>query len=345
MSNGFQLFLYTVDEYRRFAKHLPIKSPAGLSDGYAEADYIGVQVRLMLLRKYYGSSIKENVNFKRLLEEAKTAYPGKMDEWKSLSNEFDQIENQQIEHLLADGTKLNLYTTIEDTVYGLYLHADENKINRLEKTAEAIRFFCTRKYIIEIEGIIFRLYDLLVECGVNPKTVLSPERSPMVYLGDTSKNAQAVTASPYWSNVYGHDATDADMEKIAQELTPEESEILELCVAFTDELKNKPLQVEKLRKFIHPAARSDWGNFETAQNFFCSIPKPGVSTRVRYNDSKDTAYVRILPNVDDAFYMETPHVFSGCYEFALGKWFGKWMIYSFGDHLDSIYTLKRQKTD
>ena len=342
MANSFQLFLYTVDEYKRFANHLPIKKPTGLSDDYAESDYIGIQVRLMLLRKYYGSSNKENVNFKRLLSEAETAFPDKINEWQTLSSEFDQIEAQQMEHLLADGTKLNIYTTIEDCVYGLYLHADENRINRLQNTAEAIRFFCTRKYIVEIESIIFRLYDQLVECGVCPQISSIPVRSPMVYLGDTSKNTQGVTASPYWSNIYGHDATDDDMAKIEQEITLEEKKMLYLCITFTNELKKTPLDVKALRKFVHPAARSGWGNFQAAQAFFCSIPNPGFSTKVRYNENKDTAYVRIFPKVDEPFLINTPRVFSEGYEFALGKWFGQWMIYQFGGHLDSIYETKKK---
>lgn len=342
MASSFQLFLYTVDEYRRFANHLPVKDPAGLTDDYTEADYIGIQVKLMLLRKYYSTNTKENVNFKRLLSEAVTAFPNKISEWNVLSAEFDQIETQQMEHLLADGIKLNIYTTIEDSVYGLYLHADENRINRLENTAEAIRFFCTRKYILEIEALIFRLYDLLVECGVNPKIASTSNRSPMVYLGDTSKNIQAVTASPYWSNIYGHDATDDDIEQIGQEITLEEKKMLYLCIAFTDELKKTPIDVKKLRKYIHPAARSGWGNFQTAQTFFCSIPNPGFSTKVRYSENKDTAYVRIFPKVDEPFLINTPHVFSEGYEFALGKWFGRWRIYQFGGHLDSIYETKKK---
>lgn len=343
MASIFQLFVYTVDEYKRFANHLPVKSPSAISDEYTEADYIGIQVKLMLLRKYYGSNEKENVNFKRLLSEAKTAFPDKLNEWKALLTEFDQIENQQMEHLLVDGTKLNIYTTIEDSVYGLYLHADENRIIRLENTAESIRFFCTRKYIVEIEALIFRLYDLLVECGVNSQIASTSNRSPMIYLGDTSKNTQAVTASPYWSNIYGHDASDQDVEKSVQETTFEEQKMLALCIAFIDELKETPIQVKKLRKYIHPAARSGWGNFQAAQTFFRSIPKPGFSTRVRYNETKDTAYIRIFPKVDEPFLINTPHVFSEVYEFALGKWFGRWMIYQFGGHLDSIYEKKKNE--
>ena len=52
MVNNFQLFLYTVDEYKRFADHLHVNNTDGLTGNYSEEDYIGIQVRLMLLRKY-----------------------------------------------------------------------------------------------------------------------------------------------------------------------------------------------------------------------------------------------------------------------------------------------------
>ena len=342
MTSSFQLFLYTVDEYKRFANHLPVKSPTGLSGTYEEADYIGIQVRLMLLRKYYGGGKKENMNFKRLLSEAETAFPNRLHEWKALSAEFEQIENQQMEHLLADGTKLNIYTTIEDSVYGLYLHADENRIIRLGNTSEAIRFFCTRKFIIEVEKAVFRLYDLLVECGVSTQITSSSKRSPMVYLGNTEKNTQAVKSSPHWSNAYGHDATEEDMATLVQEITSEEKKMLLLCGAFVNAIRKVPIDKKELRKFIHPAARDGWGDFRSAQALFCSIPNPGMSSKIRYNERKDTAYVRIFPSVDEAFIINSPHVFGEGYEFALGKWFGRWMIYQFGGHLDSIYKENKQ---
>ena len=51
--------------------------------------------------------------------------------------------------------------------------------------------------------------------------------------------------------------------------------------------------------------------------------------------------MRILPNVDGAFIISTPHVLCEGYEIALGKWFGKWKIYQLGGHLDSIYEDKK----
>lgn len=344
MATDFQLFLYTVDEYKRFANYLPVKQFDSLSGDYSEADYVGIQVRLMLLRKYYGSNIKENVNFKKLTLEAQNAFPHAAYEFQALSTEFDAIETQQMEHLLADGTKLNIYTTIEDSVYGLYLHADQSRIARLENTTEAIRFFCTRKYICEVEAIIFKLYDLLIANGVMPQMKSEPSRSPALYLGDTQTHTQSVKMSPYWSNLYGRDATNGAIETIAREVTLEERGIIDLCRAFIDELKKDSLDVKELRKYVHPLVRRDWGDFSKAKAFFFSIPNPGFSTKVRYNEGKDTAYVRIFPKVEEAFYIETPHVLGEVYEFALGKWLGKWMIYSFGGHLDSIYE-KRKSND
>lgn len=343
MIKDFQLYLYTVDEYKRFANHLPVESTVFFTDDYSEADYVGVQVRLMLLRKFYAKSKKEKVYFKNIIDAAQKEFPAWIAEFQSLGYEFNQIETQQIEHILSDGTKLNIYNTIEDSVYGLYLHADENRINRLGNTIESIRFFCIRKYILEIETVVLKLYDLLKECGVTPLAIISPNRSPLIYLGDPNTNQQSITASPYWSNMYGHDATDEDMVMIGKELTQEELRMLELCIKFTDELKEPALDVKKLRKFVHPAARGGWGDFSQAKTFFLSIPNPGFSSKIRYNESKDTAYVRIFPNVDEAFIINTPHVFSEGYEFALGKWFGKWMIYQFGEHLDSIYEKKKSK--
>lgn len=343
MEKDFQLFLHTVDEYKRFANHFPMKSTGSLTYDYSEADYIGIQVRLMLLRKFYAQNKREKVYIKNIIDAAQQIFPAYVSQFQALRDEFDHIESQQLEHILSDGTKLNIYNTIEDSIYGLYLHADENRIHRLGNTVEAIRFFCTRKYILEVEDVVFKLYDLLKDCGVTTLIITPPNRSPLIYLGDPKKNQQSITASPYWSNLYGNDANDEDVAMIGKKLTREELQILNFCIRFTEALKEQKLDKRKLRAFVHPAVRGRWGDFSQAKAFFLSIPNPGFSSKVRFNKQKDTAYVRVFPKVDEAFIINTPHVFSEGYEFALGKWFGKWMIYQFGGHLDSIYEKKKTR--
>jgi len=339
MFSNFQLFVYTVDEYKRFSNFLFVKEPNTIADEYSESDYVGIQVRLMLLRKYFSNGKNpENVSFKRIVTEAITSFPNIKNGLNELLKEFDEIEKQQIEHLLSDGTKLNIYSTIEDSVYGLYLHADKERIQNLKKTTEAIRFTCIRQYVLAIENLVFRVYDILKKCGVDANWQTDTSRAPMLYFGNATTKSQSIEQSPYWKNIYGRDATDADFDAIEKDLTLEEKEILLLCNLFIEELKKTPIPVKQLKKYVHPYTIKDWGNFEKAQTFFNSIPNPGFSTKVRYNDAKDTAYVRIWPNVNEAIYLDTPHLINDIYEFALGKWFGKWRIYSFGGHLDSIYT-------
>lgn len=49
------------------------------------------------------------------------------------------------------------------------------------------------------------------------------------------------------------------------------------------------------------------------------------------------AYVRIHPNVEEAFVINSPHIINDIYEISLVKDHGmvEWKIYSLGGHLDS----------
>lgn len=74
---------------------------------------------------------------------------------------------------------------------------------------------------------------------------------------------------------------------------------------------------EALDLLILPESKSAWGDYEEASCFFKSIKNPGVSTMVRYNDNHSEAYVRIFPNVDDVFIIDTPHILSEISEIIL----------------------------
>lgn len=47
-------------------------------------------------------------------------------------------------------------------MYGLYLHADANRIQRLLQTDEQLRFVCIRKYVEDFEKVLFRI----MKCGI-----------------------------------------------------------------------------------------------------------------------------------------------------------------------------------
>lgn len=215
MITNFQLYIYTLDEYKRFANYLPVKYNDDFVEEYAESDYIGIQVRLMLLRKYYSIGKNPgNVSFRSIVAEAQTTFYAYAEKLNELLVRYDEIEKQQIEHILSDGTKLNLYTTIEDEVYGLYLHADSKRIENLTRTKEGIRFVCTRKFVLELEQVLFELYDILKKCGETIEFTCDIDRAPILHLGNNKSSIQKITTSPYWRNVYGRDASDEDLVKL-----------------------------------------------------------------------------------------------------------------------------------
>ena len=330
MATNLQIFVHTMDEYKRLMKYLPVNNRDLLEDSYNEADYVGIQTRLMLLRKYYNN--RGNVGFKGLIAMAEQEYPDRQKDWQKLSDEFDEITTQQLQHILSDGTKQTLYDTIEDTVYGLYLHADENKIIRLMNTHEAIRFACIRKYVLAVEKLLLRLSEILLECGVSGISKIEVSKAPAIYMGDPKTNTQGIHTSPYWGNVYGHDTADSEIKELIDEAPLEDKMILLHCLKFMTELGGDSSH-SVLKKYIHPLMRWNWGDFSIAKKYFSQIPNPGWSTKVRYNEQKTRAYVRIYPKVEGAFMLSTPHLLAEVSQFVLTKWFGKWYIFAFENNM------------
>lgn len=333
-----ELFIYTLEEYLRFRKQLPL-STDDITSQYDESDYIAIQTRLMLLRKYTSKGKNNNVYFENLISDALTAFPDAKKRFENLNEEYCNIMQQQIEHVLSDGTKLNIYETIELTMYGLYLHADADKIMKINKTHDSIRFLCTRKFVIEIEKIVIDLYNALIELGITTNSLKeNNEHAPIIYLGDSNSAEQKIRNSSFWNNLYGCDATDEELEKLVAKSTSEELLILHTCIEFLNMLKESPAPIKELKKLVHPSTTKAWGDFSEVQAMYRSICSPGFSNKIRYSDDKTLAYVRIFPNVQESFMINTPHIIADVYEVSLAKDFlGRWRVFSIGGHLDSIF--------
>lgn len=323
-----KLFVYTVNEYKRFSKQT---QKHAITDSYDESDYVQIQIKLMLLRKYNKNG--ENVNIGTIIEELIEKYPNDIKELEIILKDFKKIEKQQLEYVLSDGTKLNLYETIENVMYGLYLHADENKIERLLNTDESLRFVCVRHYVEEIEDIIFRVYDFLENHNETLLPTNKKEKAPIIYLGDKSKNTQSIEKSPYWSNLYGNDTTEEEKHEIIKSWNIEEMEILAKSLLFLNGLENNNDGL--LDSLIFSTTKEDWGDYSNAKDFYKSINKIGLSTKVRYNDKHTMAYVRIFQNVDEPFTINSPHIIDELYEITFVIENNEWKIYSMGGHLDN----------
>lgn len=330
-NNTIMLFLYTVEEYKKFFDN---PNHHNITDSYDNISYFEINIKLMLLRKYGCET--DNVHIKKVINAMLTKYPKHKGKLEKLLNEYNKIEEQNIEFILSDGTKLSLYNTIEDTMYGLYLHADYDRIKRLMTTDENLRFPCVRTYVEELEIIVFKLYDFIKECGETIKIEKNEEKAQIIYLGASSHNKQEIKKSSYWSNLYGRDGTDEDLEKILNEMTDEDSEVLNIALKFLDELEQDDNEIA-LDNLIYPATKKDWKNYSTAKIYYRSINHVGLSPRVRYNKTHTMAYVKIFPNVEDFFIIETPHITNKVREICLVKddSVSNWKVFSIGDHIDN----------
>lgn len=76
---------------------------------------------------------------------------------------FEKLNNYYMEVILSDGTSLNLYKAIEDVMYGLYLHADPDKIERLLKTNKNVYLMAVKEYITVLEGIVVDTYNSIAD--------------------------------------------------------------------------------------------------------------------------------------------------------------------------------------
>ena len=237
---------------------------------------------------------------------------------------------------MSDGTKLNLYESIEDVMYGLYLHADQNRILRMSHTKELLRFFCTKKYVEEIEIIVLELYDFLTKNNISCITETEHARAPVIHLGLPGASAQNIKLSPYWGNMYGSDATDEDVKSLFKNNTEEECVILLQVRFFLEELAKENVSISTLKNMVFESTLEQWGDFSETISLLKKIQKPGISNRVRFNNEKDVAYVRVLPNVEEIFIIFSPHVITDVYDVTLikDKNANEWKIFAFGSPVD-----------
>ena len=102
-------------------------------------------------------------------------YPEVGENINILREKFEKLNNYYMEVILSDGTSLNLYKAIEDVMYGLYLHADPDKIERLLKTNKNVYLMAVKEYITVLEGIVVD-----------------------TFMGDPTDEKHDIKNSPYW---------------------------------------------------------------------------------------------------------------------------------------------------
>lgn len=283
-----KVFLFSFEEYLRFATYFDnIRSQSGLLDD----EYVILQTKLLLIRKY--KDIGDPIYIRNILEAVENNYPEHTRNVSELTKKIDYIENSQIEIFLSDGTKRSLHEAVEDVIYGLYLHADKNKIETLIKTNMSTYMFAVEKYVSIWESVLNETYVLINSLVTDKYCREEFKRASIIFIGKDNTQDQNITSAPYWSNLRGRDAKPDDLANIFAQLSSEEVGILSLVEDFIIELRKTNYSENKLRRMIYPAAQPYWGDFEVAHKEIVDL-EIGFSSKVRFNDTHDIAHVLLF---------------------------------------------------
>lgn len=128
------LFMYTVKEYKRMVYLLPLDFTQDILEEINEDSYAAINLRAILARKYISRSDKVHIN--KIVTISKSLYPEKEDKFEQIYQEFIAMYNELFLQISHDGLELNLRETFDDVIYGVFLHADFDRISRLHNTNE-----------------------------------------------------------------------------------------------------------------------------------------------------------------------------------------------------------------
>ena len=299
-----KIFLFTFEEYLKF--QVFFTNTAKLQDGRFDIEYVSLQTRLMLIRKYETKS--EPIYLRTVLEAVDRLYPEQATNISALVLQIDEIENNPLELYLCDGTKRNLHEAIEDVIYGMYLHADKSRIESIVKTNMETYLYVVRKYVILWEKVLNESYTLINGLIKDKYSFEASEKASIIFLGNDPTQGQNIKSVPYWSNLRGKDAQTNEIELILNDLSIEEKQILKLITSFLEELSKPNYSIEKLKRMTHPLTRFYWKDFSSIHEEISHV-ELGCSTKVRFNDSHDIAYVALFNKFDPdgMFIINQPH--------------------------------------
>ena len=325
-------FMMLTKEYKRFADYFS-ELENRVIEKSEEDVYISLYTRLMLLRKYGPNS--GDLSFKKVLNRAGRLFPDNNEDFAKLKELYNSLY-QSFEYILPDNTSRHIDEAIEDVIYGLFLHADSERIQRVIIADDSMRNAAVKEYVTTLERIILETYEILLPRNENwGFPMVEREKAHIIYLG-SKDSVHDIKGSPYWSNAYGRDATAEDIKEIFKNNTDEDNHILMFCEAFVQKLYKEDYSASELQWYVFPPTKSDWGDFSVWHKAFIEIQDIGFGSKVRYNDRHDMAYVRLIRNVKDPFIVSQPHLSNDITTITLVKdneRYG-WRIYSIGDPLE-----------
>ncbi|BAL00375.1 hypothetical protein OBV_31760 [Oscillibacter valericigenes Sjm18-20] len=280
--------------------------------------YVAVHTRLMLLRKYTRNG-RGSLHLTDIIAKAICKFPQHTDYLSELMKRFIQSCDQSLNHVLADGTDRTLDESIDDIMYGLHLHADEERIKRIIQDNNLLRLYCAEIFVKEIEALAIELSNFLDANGIHCIEKTNHLSAPVIHLDAQGSDTRNITGSPFWKNLIGSDMTEESTQTL-----------------FSKYFALEQFSCDEMKQLVFEPTSNDRGDFSKVIAYYKAIPSPGMSATIRYNEQRDAAYIHIYPHVEEGFIVDSPQIISDVYVITLIKdqRLGEWRVFAFGGRLD-----------
>lgn len=331
-SVAYELYLYTIDAYKRLVNMLPLDERLARFDSHCfskigelelgDEAFAAVSVRLMLQRKYFVRG--KDLFLRGLLKSAEQDFASSGGVIESLLDNLNVLNSQSVEFAFGDGRVVEgAHANVEDAMYGVLMHADIARAENLVSVPEHMRLVALAPYIAGREQILLQFSEFLHNAGIEP---LSRKEEVSATVSFESKDAcRQIENSPFWRNLRGRDLGDEDIEKNVQQASRDDLEIIATVLLFKEALGRKPLDLSELNSLVARETILRWGDYLQAAELLKG--DYGMSTLVRYQED-GSALVKLLPNVREPLLIEGPQLIEGGHEIVLVKRNGIWKIWA-----------------
>lgn len=331
-----EFFLFTIHEYRLITSQLPIVWNKKEHEIDYDEEYAAIVTRSMMLRKYITKGDRSWIG--EITPAMKNFFKNQVAEISRLYKQYTDVYEKGIEQSLGDGTVLSLRETFDDLLYGVFLHADTNRIEHLMLADKTICLLCMRGFIKEIEDILFQFEAFLIRNRINIPNKKHHTKGVSLAIKDAN-TATEKNIPGYWSNLYGKKVEDEDGDTVINRFihgkTPEEMQIIACAVLFLNRLTDQSATQENMIDIVYQPQAEIWSDFSEAKKYMNNMSNPGIANGITFNNRHDVAMIKVLENIDVNFEITQPH-FIPAHVIVLVRdlEIDKWRVFSFGGYIN-----------
>lgn len=296
-------FVFTMDEYEKLANTFPIRWELKPGSIDCAVESAALNLRALLIRKYItrtnSGSPDHKLWVKDVIASIRQVSPNHAQRLDGLESKYEQAYNSG-EYALSDGSVLKMNELFEDIIYGIYLHSDGVRIERLLKTDQAMMHQALRRYIQPIEDALYELMSIIRDLGLHLfERHVTPYKASVIALGSISEESHKGLLG-HWSNMYGKYAEDEEaIDNLYKNKSDQDRQILTTALQFFKTICNPESKTSDIKDLVLNGRLSDWGDLSEVKSFIKDIPGLGVASMVNYNHRNDVAYVKLLKHIDD----------------------------------------------